>query len=187
MLSDAQKKALLATARHSIDNALSAKRGEPAPMVPGLVDDLSPCFVTLTTRSGRLRGCVGTLESHRSLYDNVREYARLAAFDDPRFSPITVHEIDQLVIGISVLGPTKPLHSVDDICLGKHGLSVTFREKRGVLLAKVATEFGWNREQFMDHVCEKAHLNPENRALYQWRYFEEESFDERATAHASPR
>lgn len=60
------------------------------------------CFVTLL-KHGRLRGCIGTLEVYRSLLEDVVGNAYSAAMCDPRFPAVTVEELDQLELSISVL------------------------------------------------------------------------------------
>lgn len=65
-------------------------------------------FVTLTL-NGELRGCIGNLEAHRSLAEDVVHNAQAAALSDPRFPPVTAAEIDRLRLHISVLTPADPL------------------------------------------------------------------------------
>lgn len=65
-------------------------------------------FVTLTI-DGRLRGCIGSLEAWRPLLDDVRANARHAAFDDPRFPPLTPVEFARVRLEVSVLTPPEPL------------------------------------------------------------------------------
>lgn len=60
------------------------------------------CFITLL-KQGVLRGCMGTLEAHRPLLDDVISNANSAAMRDPRFPPISRGELDQLALSISVL------------------------------------------------------------------------------------
>lgn len=66
------------------------------------------CFVTLL-RGGSLRGCIGTLEAHRPLGDDVRANARAAAFADPRFAPLRRSELPDTLIEISLLSALQPL------------------------------------------------------------------------------
>ena len=60
------------------------------------------CFITLL-KQGRLRGCIGTLDAYRSILEDVICNAYSAAMCDPRFSPVTTEELDQLELSISVL------------------------------------------------------------------------------------
>jgi AmmeMemoRadiSam system protein B/AmmeMemoRadiSam system protein A len=69
-------------------------------------------FVTLTKNS-KLRGCIGSLEAHRSLAEDVRGNAIAAATRDPRFDPVTHDELEQISIEVSLLTPAQPMQ-VDD-------------------------------------------------------------------------
>jgi len=117
---------------------------------PGLV------FVTLY-RDGELRGCIGSLQPDKPLYLAVADSARAAALSDPRFPPLTPAELELLTIEVSILSPPVPIHP-DEIRLGEHGLLVTQGYGRGLLLPKVATEHGWDRERFLEETCFKAGL-----------------------------
>jgi AmmeMemoRadiSam system protein A len=87
----------------------------------------------------------------------VAETARSAAFDDPRFEPVTLDDAPELKIEISVLSPLKPI-APDDVVIGKHGLVVSYGNRRGLLLPQVPVEWGWNREAFLSQTCLKAGL-----------------------------
>ncbi len=65
-------------------------------------------FVTLH-RDGDLRGCIGTMEPRRSLFDEVVDKAKAAAFDDPRMMPVEAHELPELDIEITLLHPLEPI------------------------------------------------------------------------------
>ncbi|MCX9156694.1 AmmeMemoRadiSam system protein A [Niveibacterium sp. 24ML] len=96
-------KTLLAIARHAIAQRL----GDDAP-APDAAAFQKPgaSFVTLT-RSGRLRGCIGSLSPTRSLCDDVKANALAAAFKDPRFPPLGALEWPDVKIEVSVLGATE--------------------------------------------------------------------------------
>ena len=66
------------------------------------------CFVTLT-QYGQLRGCIGTLHAHRSLFDDLQSNAVAAALHDPRFEPVKGDDLESLRIEVSVL--SGPRHS----------------------------------------------------------------------------
>jgi uncharacterized protein (TIGR00296 family) len=63
-------------------------------------------------------------------------------------------------IEISVLSPLKEITDVNEIEVGRHGIYITKGFNSGVLLPQVATEYGWDRETFLDHTCMKAGLPP---------------------------
>lgn len=98
---------LLDLARTSIESALG-KRSR-ADDSHSWLHDMGATFVTLS-RDDNLRGCIGSLEPHRSLLDDVRANALAAAFHDPRFPPLGVEELDSTRIGVSLLSPMEPIH-----------------------------------------------------------------------------
>lgn len=67
------------------------------------------CFVTLET-DGVLRGCIGSVISHRPLIEDLVSNAFNAAFEDPRFVPLTKEEFDKLSVSISLLSQPKEIH-----------------------------------------------------------------------------
>jgi hypothetical protein len=111
-------------------------------------------FVTLRRR-GRLRGCIGQMASSDSLLQVVKQCARAAALDDPRFEPVRPEEVPEIEIEISVLSPAAEI-AADQIEIGRHGLIVTRGRQRGVLLPQVAAEFRWSPERFLEETCAKA-------------------------------
>ncbi len=116
-------------------------------------------FVSLHTKDGNLRGCIGTFDATNSLIDNIKTMAVEAAFFDPRFYPLTEEEIDNIEIEISVLSPRKRIENIEEIEVGKHGIYITKGRNGGVLLPQVAAEYNWNRQEFLEHTCLKAGLD----------------------------
>lgn len=162
MLTDAQRAALLRTAREAIAFHLLVSPGSPDPLTPAPADPSPPVsgvFVTIRRR-GELRGCLGVLEMRASLTEEVIRCARDSATGDPRFPPMTPDELSEISVEISVLGPLEEVDPLDDsaIVVGRHGLLVEQGTRRGLLLPQVATEWGWTREQFLRQTCRKAHL-----------------------------
>jgi uncharacterized protein len=154
MIPDIERRELLRAAR----TAVAASLGREAAAAPaGNMDRCAGAFVTLHV-SGELRGCIGHLEADRPLPAVVASCALSAAHADPRFPPISVRELDLLDIEISVLGGFEPVHRLDDIQIGRHGLLVDQRGRRGLLLPQVATEWGWDAATFVAHTCQKAGL-----------------------------
>ncbi len=70
-------------------------------------------FVTLKI-NGELRGCIGSVTAHRTLIEDIISNAKSAAFKDPRFKPLQMHELDDLNVEVSVLSEPKLLEYVDD-------------------------------------------------------------------------
>ena len=157
MLKSDEKRALLQIARAAIRSTLG--KGEPeTPEETGTgLDEKAGVFVTLRLQ-GKLRGCVGLIETDRPLKVTVGEIARKAAFEDPRFSPLTVSELEDAEFEISILSQVQPLLSLDDLDVGLHGIIVESGLLRGLLLPQVPLEFGWTRQQFVSAVLQKAGL-----------------------------
>jgi AmmeMemoRadiSam system protein A len=157
---DAERRQLVALARAAVREATI---GEPiAVPVPGDLPEASGAFVTLK-RGGRLRGCIGTLECRRPLPDEIARVAVSAAREDPRFNALHASELDDLHVEISVLGPLERIDPNDPaaIEIGRHGLVVEQGYRRGLLLPQVATEWHWDREEFLSQTCVKAGLPPD--------------------------
>jgi AmmeMemoRadiSam system protein A len=119
-------------------------------------------FTTLY-RNGRLRGCVGYPTALAPLHQAVIETARAAAFEDPRFPPVTLAEARDLAVSISVLGPLQAILP-EHVEVGRHGLVISHGSHRGLLLPQVAAENAWDRVTFLEQTCRKAGL-----ALDAWR------------------
>ena len=159
MLSTQEGKKLLNIAKNSISSAFS---GMPY-SVSETSDNLNRktgVFVTLY-HNKELRGCIGFIESGMPLWKSVAEAARLSAFEDPRFPPLRKEELGKIRFEISVLTPPKMIKNKKralEISIGKDGLIVEQKGRSGLLLPQVATEYGWNRNEFLEHTCTKAGL-----------------------------
>ncbi len=117
-------------------------------------------FVTLKI-NGQLRGCIGSLTPISPLYHSVHENAANAAMRDPRFTPVTNNELPYLQIQVSVLSPITPIPNLEKFQLGKQGIILTKGSHSAVFLPEVATEQGWNLEQMMTALSQKAGLPPD--------------------------
>jgi len=155
-LSENERETLLQSARESIESSLEERNPVWADVPASLRVPLG-AFVTLSSQK-RLRGCIGRLTPSGPLIDTIRSMARAAAFEDPRFSPVSREEWARVSIEISVLGPMERLASVEEIVIGRHGLYIVQGFRAGVLLPQVATEWGWDRNEFLEQVCRKAGL-----------------------------
>ena len=157
LLTKKEQRGLLKIARKTIiDHITNGKVPAVAPTSPGL-NLHSGCFVTIKQK-GELRGCIGNFVSDQPLYQLVQEMAVSAATRDPRFYPMKVDDLTDFTLDISVLSPLEKAASVEEIKVGKHGIYIVKGSYRGVLLPQVATEYGWNRDQFLQHTCIKAGL-----------------------------
>jgi AmmeMemoRadiSam system protein A len=184
MLSPRQRHQLLRIARESIAAVLDGRR---SPIDPELFDDdlrrPAGAFVSLHTKAGDLRGCIGSIHPVAPLCQAVSSSAVNAAFRDPRFLPLGREELDSVEVEISVMGPILAVHDLDEIVVGRDGLIVRRGGRAGLLLPQVATDFRWDRDSFLSHTCVKAGLPPDA-----WRFpgclverFSAEVFSEQTT------
>ena len=153
-----ERRTLLRLAHESIAAALDQRTLDLTPPNQHLAEPHG-AFTTLHLE-GRLRGCIGYVAAKQSLYRTVAETARGAAFDDPRFEPVTRAEALRLKIDISVLSALQPV-APEDVVVGKHGLVVMEGSHRGLLLPQVPLEWAWDRETFLAQTCVKAGLPPD--------------------------
>ncbi|MEM0000230.1 MAG: TIGR00296 family protein [Desulfurococcaceae archaeon] len=124
---------------------------------------------TLNTATGRtsLRGCIGFLAPIHSLVESVVESAIEAATGDPRFPPVELWEMDQIVVEVTVLSEPAKLDATDRlelvkrVVIGKHGLVVEKGWFKGTLLPVVPVEYCWDEETFLAETCLKAGLKPD--------------------------
>ena len=155
-LESADRALLLSTARDALAAHL---RGEPAPDLPtgGAVGRRRGAFVTVRV-DGELRGCRGRIREDTGLGALVAELAVASATRDRRFPPVTAAELPRVRLSVQVLGTRRRVSSTDDIELGRHGIVLSKGEHRAVFLPNVATEHGWDREQLLARLTEKAGL-----------------------------
>ena len=155
--SPSERAELLKLARESIERALRNEEIHATAPSEHLAE-MRGAFTTLHL-NGKLRGCIGYVAALQPLYQAVAETARAAAFDDPRFDPVSAEEAALLKIEISVLSQLKPIRP-GDVVVGQHGLVVTMGHRRGLLLPQVPVEWAWDRETFLSQTCLKAGLPP---------------------------
>lgn len=145
-----EKEKMIATARSSIYSYLGLKYdGDDSP-VGVLKEKGYGVFVTLNL-NGNLRGCIGRFTSPSSLHSTIREMARSAAFEDPRFPALSKKEAPEIEIEVSVLSPLKRIQSIDEFKLGRDGIYMIKGYNHGTFLPQVAKETGWNTEEFLGH------------------------------------
>lgn len=150
---------LLRLARKALEARV--RKAPPPPAEHGGALDW-PCgaFVTIHHR-GDLRGCLGRVDVDAPLADTIAYLAAVVSDSDPRFDPVSVRELFEIALEISVLSPEEDVRSIDQIEIGRHGLIIEQGRRRGLLLPQVATEHGWDRETFLGHTCQKASLPPD--------------------------
>jgi len=149
-LTDEEKQMLKEIAYKSIKDSLD---GKPVSRLSPHTSHLSEkcgAFVSLH-KQGRLRGCIGHFGEDVPLHKIVAEMARAAAFEDPRFHPVTRNELDDIDIEISVLTPMQRIQSLDEFQLHKHGIYIRKGYHSGTFLPQVADEVNWTKEEFIGH------------------------------------
>ena len=120
-------------------------------------------FVTLNNADG-LRGCIGFPMPDKKLSHGIIDAAIAAATEDPRFSPVKINELNEIVFEVTVLTPpveitvTDPMEYLEKIKVGRDGLIIRNSFSSGLLLPQVPVEYDWNVEEFLQHTCEKAGL-----------------------------
>jgi uncharacterized protein (TIGR00296 family) len=127
-------------------------------------------FVTLNTygvKDNSLRGCIGYIEPRFALYDVIHKVSVSSATEDTRFSSVSVDEMEDITIEISILTPPKiievstPNDYLEKIVIGRDGLIVERGMRRGLLLPQVPVDHNrnWDVETFLNHTCGKAWLS----------------------------
>ena len=159
-LSDDDKRTLKQIAYESIKDSLDGKPnlkfrsalplGSSKNVKSFMLKQKCGAFVSLH-KQGRLRGCIGHFGEDTPLHEIVAEMARAAAFEDPRFMPVTRDELDDLDIEISVLTPMRRIQSLDEFQLHRHGIYIRKGYRSGTFLPQVADEANWTKEEFVGH------------------------------------
>ena len=86
------------------------------------------------------------------------DHALDAAFNDPRFPPLTAQELQKVRVEISALTPPVPVASYQDIEIGRHGMVLELDGRSAVFLPQVAPEQGWDLATTLTHLAYKAGL-----------------------------
>lgn len=150
-LTDSDKIILKEIAMNSIKDSLERKSVERKPYAfSSALQQKCGAFVSLH-KQGRLRGCIGHFGEDVPLHEIVAEMARAAAFEDPRFTPVSREELDDIDIEISVLTPMRRIHSLDEFVLHRHGIYIRKGYRSGTFLPQVADEVNWTKEEFVGH------------------------------------
>ena len=152
-LSDDEKRMLKEIALTSIKDSLDGKRIADPTSLTATLKQKCGAFVSLH-KQGRLRGCIGHFGEDVPLHEIVAEMARAAAFEDPRFMPVTKDELDGIDIEISVLTPMRRIKSLDEFELHRHGIYIRKGYRSGTFLPQVADEVKWTKEEFVSHCAQ---------------------------------
>lgn len=159
-LNDEEKKYLLQLARRTIQTFLNENVKSKADYFSDTLRTETGVFVTLHLNKN-LRGCIGYVQGYKPLQDAVIDMAISAAYNDPRFRPLTKKEVDLIEIEISVLSPLLKVQDISEIIVGRDGLLIRQIPYEGLLLPQVATEHAWDLQTFLEQTCYKAGLHPQ--------------------------
>ena len=161
LLNSRQKKELLKLTRDAIVFYLNEGKILERELEDEVFKTVMGIFVTLRCNH-QLRGCIGNIVGTKPLYLGAQDMAIAAATQDSRFSPVTKEELKDIHIEISVLSPLRKITDSEEIIMGRHGVLVRDNFRSGVYLPQVATETGWNKEEFMNSLCgHKAGMAPD--------------------------
>lgn len=177
-----QGRLLIALAR----NAIADEFGETCMDLPhpDWLDEPGAVFVTLT-QNGELRGCIGSLEAHRALIDDLHANARAAAFQDPRFPALSRQEFAATRVEVSILSPAEPMRfsaeadALAQLRPGIDGVILEYGRHRATFLPQVWEQLPEPR-QFMANLKRKAGLETDfwadniELSRYQVEKFKEE-------------
>ncbi len=152
---------LVAVARCALHRATGGP-SIPEPVVDAVLERPGASFVTLML-DGKLRGCIGALEPHRALVDDVRHNTRAAALSDSRFAPVSAEELERIQVEISVLTPLESLEVESESNLlaqlrpGVDGLVIACEGRRATYLPQVWELFP-EPARFLESLRQKAGL-----------------------------
>ncbi|OIR16283.1 hypothetical protein GALL_30030 [mine drainage metagenome] len=153
-------KVLVGIARGAISEALGGVRSPVSP--EQWLDEKGATFVTLT-QNGELRGCIGSLQAHRPLGEDVHRNALAAAFRDPRFEPLGQHELPVTQCEVSLLSSAEAMEFLDEhdalsqLRPGVDGVIFEYGRYRSTFLPQVWEQLPETRH-FMAHLKRKAGL-----------------------------
>lgn len=152
MLTEEQKNRLLQIARETMETYIKTGKRLDLKEDDPLFNREMGAFVTVH-KKGQLRGCIGNIIGRGPLYLTIKNMAIESSTGDPRFSPVSVNELGEIDIEISVLSELEKITDPNTIEIGKHGVLVRRGFRSGVYLPQVGTETGWSREEFMNSLC----------------------------------
>ncbi|MEA2071632.1 MAG: TIGR00296 family protein [Asgard group archaeon] len=162
-------KFLISLARKTILEYLSIKKiPEPPENTPEKLKQETGVFVTLNKIQNNgekaLRGCIGYATPVFPLVQAVIQAAKSAACNDPRFPAVSLEEMEDIVVEVTILTPPEqidvknPEDYLKEIEIGRDGLIIKKGSWNGLLLPQVPLEWNWDTEEFLDHTCNKAGL-----------------------------
>lgn len=166
-------KYVLDAAKSSIVAAVNGEEFVPHD-IPAVLTQFGASFVTLK-KNGELRGCIGSVYPTKPLILDIIDNAKNAGFQDPRFEPLTVEELKELQVSVSILSSIERINFKDEKdLLSKiypHGVIISEKGRRAVYLPIVWEQLP-DREVFLNSLKEKAGLAPDyfSRTLEAYKF-----------------
>jgi uncharacterized protein (TIGR00296 family) len=170
LLTDDEGRAALELAHRAVKKYLTSGTVIKPEDLPPIFSENRGVFVTLNNRKGDqkdLRGCIGRPYPVMPLGEAIIISAINAATEDPRFRPVTLKELENIDIEVTVLTMPHQLEGRPEdlpkkIEVGRHGLIVQKGPYSGLLLPQVAVEYDFDAEIFLGQTCMKAGLLPDS-------------------------
>lgn len=174
-VSDEDGRLLVTTARNAIEDYVrDYKRIKPSKDLSEKFYEKCGVFVTINKcehGEKNLRGCIGYPYPDKPLIEAIIDSGIAAAVEDPRFEPLPVDELDEILIEVSVLTPSEliavksPREYPSKVKVGEDGLIFKCVWGSGLLLPQVPVEYNWDAEEFLSHTCMKAGASPDSWLL----------------------
>ncbi|GAW90869.1 AmmeMemoRadiSam system protein A [Calderihabitans maritimus] len=160
---------LVRLARESLENYIRHGRIiEPPTDLSEEMRERAGVFVSIK-KHGMLRGCIGTIVPTReNVAEEVIHNAIKAGVEDPRFSPVTLEELPELVYSVDVLKPPEPVSGMEELDPQRYGVIVRSGSKSGLLLPNL---------EGIDTVEEQVEIAKRKAGIFPGEKFEMERFE----------
>jgi MEMO1 family protein len=148
-LSEREKQWLLNCARKKLEKAFDRPVTFDKGPIPYKLERQMGAFVSVYL-NGSLNGCIGHIGEGQPLWKVVEDSALSAAFDDHRFDPLILEDLDKAILEISVLTPLRKIKHPDEIIPGKHGILIKKGFYQGTFLPQVAQRMNWSAMEMLE-------------------------------------
>ncbi|MEE9200498.1 MAG: AmmeMemoRadiSam system protein B [Candidatus Brocadiales bacterium] len=158
-ITDEECETLLRIARETLETYTRTQEFPDIPeeLLTPRLREKSGVFVTLK-ENDNLRGCIGHIQPQMALWKAVMHNTANSAFNDRRFPRVREEELGDIDVEISVLSPRKRIDGPEEFHVGEEGIVINLRGRQAVFLPQVATEQGWDRNETLYSLCNKAGL-----------------------------
>ncbi len=182
-LSSLEKGVLIDLARSAatafIQKGLGVEPAVDESGLPGALLEKKGLFVSIY-KQGELRGCVGTILPVMPIWRACMENARSAAYKDPRFVPLAMHDLDHIIFEITLVDKPRPFSGTSQLEKGTHGLILTKGFRKEVFLPGSLKDLPNNIEEVFAGLRAKADMNDDDHdAREQWELFDAEVISDR--------